>query len=225
MFDLWAAIEGDEIGLVFSTGRHLSSVETFYRRVATDRRADACILMVGTEIWHYDGSGYRLDPEWTDAISGDWERDRVESIVASIPGAVMQPAEWQSEHKVSYFLEDPSGRGLAEIRQRMDRQEVSAKLVYSMGRFVDLLPARSGKGEAVAFLARKLGCTPDEIVTAGDSGNDLDMMRPELGFRSVVVGNAADELRSFRAPHVYHATRAYAAGIREGLVYFGWLEV
>jgi hypothetical protein len=51
------------------------------------------------------------------------------------------------------------------------------------------------------------------------------MMRPELGFRSIAVGNAADELDKYRAPHVYHAQAFYAAGIQEGLEAHGWLSL
>ena len=49
------------------------------------------------------------------------------------------------------------------------------------------------------------------------------MMRPELGFRSIAVGNSAPELKAFKPPHVYHARAAYAAGIQEGLEKLGWL--
>ena len=62
------------------------------------------------------------------------------------------------------------------------------------------------------------------MVTAGDTGNDLDMMRPESGFRSIAVGNASPELRSYRAANLFHAAQPYAAGMREGLVHYGWLQ-
>jgi hydroxymethylpyrimidine pyrophosphatase-like HAD family hydrolase len=54
-------------------------------------------------------------------------------------------------------------------------------------------------------------------------GNDLDMMRGELRFRSIAVGNAVPEMKAFREPHVYHAQAPFAAGIHEGLRAFGWL--
>ena len=61
------------------------------------------------------------------------------------------------------------------------------------------------------------------VITAGDTGNDLDMMRAELGVHSIAVGNAAAELKAFRAPHVYHAVAEFSAGILEGLRHYGWL--
>ena len=63
-----------------------------------------------------------------------------------------------------------------------------------------------------------------DAVVAGDTGNDLDMMRPELGFRSIAVANASDELKHYETESLYHATLPFAAGIREGLVHHGWLR-
>jgi len=223
MNGLWADLERAGIRLAFSTGRHLPSIEAFYAEAATDRRADACICMVGTEIWVLGPDGYARDHEWSRLISVGWNRDRVAAIVADHARAIPQPDEWQSEFKSSWFLEDNAEQALQQIRDRLDAEGLRAKVIYSAGRFLDLLPADSGKGQAVRYLAGLLSIEPANVITAGDTGNDLDMMRPELGFRSIAVGNAADELRSFEAPGVYHATASYAAGVREGLVHYGWL--
>jgi sucrose-phosphate synthase len=76
----------------------------------------------------------------------------------------------------------------------------------------------------VSYLASTLGIGADEVITAGDTGNDLDMMRRELGFRCIAVGNSADELRGVIEPQIYHARASYAAGIAEGLEHYGWLD-
>ncbi len=180
--------------------------------------------MVGTEIWLLAGDGYVEDPGWSSVISEAWEKQRVEAIIDEIPEVVMQPDEWQTPFKSSYYLEVDPADGLAHIHRRLAEEGLEAKVVYSADRFLDLLPPRSGKGEAVRYLADLLGIPPHEVVTSGDTGNDLDMMRPELGFRSIAVGNATPELAEYRAPSLYHATASHAAGIREGLEQFGWLE-
>lgn len=224
MNDLWADLEQAGITVAFSTGRHLPSIQAFYADAKTPRRAQACVCMVGTEIWHLGRTGYERDEEWSRRISHDWDRDRVVSIVASLPAATPQPAEWQSQFKSSWFLESDAVRSVAAIGDQLDAEGLRAKVIYSAGRFLDLLPEDSGKGEAVRYLADRLSIDPQNVVTAGDTGNDLDMMRPELGFRSIAVGNAAEELRTYEAPAVYHAAASYAAGIREGLVHYGWLD-
>lgn len=224
MMRLWSDLERTQIAVVFATGRHLESVEDFYTEYQTDRRANACICMVGTEIWHRVPAGYRKDGAWTEAIEMDWNRGVVDDVVSQVPGTVMQPLEWQSDFKSSWYLEDDAHGRIRQIREQLDALGAQAKVVYSGGRFLDVVPYRAGKGAAVRFLIEGLGLRPDQVVTAGDSGNDLDMMRPSLGFRSIAVGNSSEELRSYQSPDLYHAEAPHAAGIREGLVHYGWLE-
>lgn len=224
MEDLWGDLEDAGVFVAFSTGRHLPSIESFYERVGTPRRADACVTMVGTEIWHRSGDGYVLDEEWSGVIADRWDKVAVEAIVAAIPEAELQPDEWQSAFKSSYYMEEDAPARLEQLERRLDEQGLAAKIVYSAGRFLDLLPARSGKGGAIRYLADDLGIGADHVITAGDTGNDLDMMRSELGFRAIAVGNASPELAEHSADHIYHAAGQYATGIREGLEHYGWLE-
>ena len=223
MFRLWQDLQAAQVFVAFSTGRHLPSIEAFYAEHDGAGRADACICMVGTEIWLRRGDRYERDDEWSRIISNAWDKDAVEAILQAVPEAVMQPAEWQSEFKSSYFLEENAERRLDEISARLVGEGLEAKVVYSAGRFLDLLPARSGKGGAVSYLASTLGIDPHDVITAGDTGNDLDMMRSELGLRCIAVGNSADELRRVTEPQIYHARAPYAAGIAEGLGHYGWL--
>jgi sucrose-phosphate synthase len=223
MFGLWDDLAAADVFVAFSTGRHLPSIRDFYAERNVTRRADACICMVGTEVWWRVDGEYERDDGWSEHISDAWDKDAVEAILHGLPNVTMQAAEWQSEFKSSYYLEENVNASLEEIADQLDRRNLQAKIVYSAGRFLDLLPHFSGKGGAVAYLAGRLGVPPDAVVTSGDTGNDLDMMRPDLGFRSIAVGNAAEELRRAREPQIYHATAPYAAGIREGLVHYGWL--
>jgi sucrose-6F-phosphate phosphohydrolase len=223
MARLWQDIEDAGILLAFSTGRHLPSIEEFYADAGTDRRADACVCMVGTEIWLRESDRYFLDDTWSDLIDESWDERTVRAVARGITRVVPQPAEWQSPFKCSYFLEEHAEATLQEIERRLAETHTEAKILYSAGRYLDLLPIRSGKGEAVRHLAVSLGVAPGDVVTAGDTGNDLDMMNPDLGFRSIAVGNATPDLLDHLAPSVYRATAPYAAGIREGLEHFGWL--
>lgn len=224
MESLWRDLDTMGVIVAFSTGRHLPAIEDFYAESGTRRRAAACITMVGTELWHRADDGYVLDDGWTDHIAAAWNRGEVDELVSRIPGVERQPDEWQSPFKASYFVDDADPATIDGIRGRLGERGLDAKVVYSAGRFLDLLPVRSGKGEAVAYLTESMNLSRDDVVTAGDTGNDLDMMRPELGFRSIAVGNATPELRDYRSPNVYHAAASHAAGIREGLEHYGWLE-
>lgn len=223
MFKLWDALHAHDVVVAFSTGRHLRSIEDFYAEKHATRRAEVCICMVGTDIYFRNNGAYDLDRTWHEIIAQDWDKATVEGILRAIPEARMQDEEWQSPFKSSYYLEENVEERLAELHKRLEQARVRAKVVYSAGKFLDLLPICSGKGEAVRFVARHYGMEPEDVITSGDTGNDLDMMRPELGFRSIAVGNAAKELKEFRAPHVYHARAEFAAGIQEGLEAHGWL--
>jgi hydroxymethylpyrimidine pyrophosphatase-like HAD family hydrolase len=97
-------------------------------------------------------------------------------------------------------------------------QEVS--LIYSSNRDLDILPAATNKGTAATYLARHWGIDRDNVIVAGDSGNDLEMF--SAGFRGIVVANAQPELRSLHAGCVYHAQGEFAAGVLEGLRH--WLD-
>lgn len=223
MFALWRSLREAGIVVAFSTGRHLESIRDFYAEKSVSDRADCCICMVGTDIYFRDNGGYELDTDWHEHIGVAWDKAAVENILANIPEVRMQDAQWQSPFKSSYYLEENAEARLHEIHAALDRAGIEAKVIYSADRFLDLLPARSGKGGAVTHVARRLGIAPDSVITSGDTGNDLDMMRGELAFRCIAVGNAAPELRQHRGDHMYHADASYAAGIEEGLKYYGWL--
>jgi len=224
MHALWRDLDDAGVLVVFATGRHLSSIEDFYAEVQTTRRAASCVAMVGTEVWHYRESGYALDASWRRLLADSWDRNRVAAVMSSVPNAELQPDEWQSPFKASYYLESASDGQIREIQDKLTSSGVRTKIVYSMGRLLDLLPSQAGKGEAVRYLAAELNVLPESVVTAGDTGNDLDMMRPELGLRSIIVGNASPDLVAQAPPDSYRADAAFAAGIREGLEHYGWLD-
>ena len=223
MVSLWDELQRQRVLMAFCTGRHLKSIQNFYDEKQLLRRANVCICMVGTDIYFRDDGDYVLDFRWHEIIAQDWDKQTVEDILHSIPEARMQDAEWQSPFKSSYYLEENVEERLAEIDRKLKEADLRAKVVYSADKFLDLLPARSGKGEAVRYVAAKKGIPAENVVTCGDTGNDLDMMRPELEFRGIAVGNSAPELKAFTPPNVYHAQACHAAGIREGLEAYGWV--
>jgi hypothetical protein len=59
---------------------------------------------------------------------------------------------------------------------------------------LDLLPPGVSKGWALERMARRLGVDQKETMAIGDNWNDVDML--EWAGQSVVMGNAAQELRT-----------------------------
>jgi sucrose-phosphate synthase len=81
------------------------------------------------------------------------------------------------------------------------------------------LPWRASKGDALRYCALKWGFLINNLLVAGDSGNDVSMLRGNT--RAVVVGNHSRELDRLRThPNIYFAEGHYAWGILEGLAHY-----
>lgn len=71
---------------------------------------------------------------------------------------------------------------------------------------VDILPAGCSKGSALLRLAEGRGVKAEEILAIGDNWNDVSML--EVAGRSVLMGNAPDDLKAVAAE------RGWAVGLR-----------
>jgi mannosylfructose-6-phosphate phosphatase len=202
--------------LAYSSGRFVASIFDSID-AANLPTPDAIIGGVGTEI--YDVSLGRRISMWPPTILG-WNPHIVRDICESHPELTPQPRRFLSYHKVSYYGPDLDESFIDQLMRQMAAAGQHATAVYSSNRDLDLLPADAHKGAAADFLARRWKIDPERVIVAGDSGNDATMF--DQGFRGITVGNAHAELRSLAAPHIYHATAEFAAGVLEGLDY--WLQ-
>ncbi len=100
-------------------------------------------------------------------------------------------------------------------------EALGCELLFSAGRYLDVLPRGVGKGAALRRLAAAAGFDPASVVVAGDTLNDLSMF--EAGFRGVVVGGAEPALveRVRRNARVHVASVEGCGGILEGLARHG----
>ena len=134
---------------------------------------------------------------------------------------VPQPDHAQSAFKVSYFLPDAEAERLRGFSAMLKDAGVEADLVYSSRRDLDFLPPGVNKGTAAAYLASRWHLTPDRVLVAGNSGNDVDLFRHQ--FHGIVVGNAHPELKRLGGHRVYLAREDHARGVVEGLRH--WLNL
>lgn len=218
LFGAW--IDRDAPLFAVATGRSLTEA----RRILRDwdlPTPQVFITSVGTEIYLPDDAGrLRLDTAFAAKIDQSWQREKVRRALEEC-GFDWQPAVEQRRWKLSGYGDLRTAR---RIERHFTRRGIAAQIVASHGRLIDVLPRAAGKGPAVCAAAKRLGVPMGQVVVAGDSGNDFDMLQAvEAGLgRGILVGNAMDGLRErLRGRGLYHARAAHAAGVLEGLETFG----
>ena len=142
-FRSWLAVRRAGFGLVYASGRHLASIQAL---VAEDilPPPDAAISAVGTEVHDRDWLTF---PGWSERFV-DWDAERVRDVLRPFRWLLPQPSEFQSPVKTSYEVDGLTASDDATIRRTLSDAGLPATVVYSGGRFVDILrpsPARAGR--------------------------------------------------------------------------------
>ena len=141
--------------------------------------------------------------------------------MAGVPGLVKQPAENDGPFKASWDVLPGRSVDFEGVRRLLRARGLKTRLVFSQGKFLDVIPVRASKGLAIRFLALRLGLPLDSFLVAGDSGNDLEMLVGDT--MAVVVGNHKPELEELRGrDRVYFASAPFAGGVLEGIEHYGF---
>lgn len=217
-FARWLAGARDGFIVAYATGRHLPSVQAAVRDEGLPE-PDAIIAAVGTEM--YDGAG-RDWPGWSDRFDGTHHR-RVSAALAGVDWLTPQALANQTDRKASFDAIDLAESNRAIVELTLAATRIPATLIYSGDRFLDIIPTVAGKGPATRFLADALGVPHGDVLTFGDSGNDLDLL--DGGFRGTMVANALPELVALAAPEVYRSPQSYADGVLDGIRHWSTLPV
>lgn len=204
--------------LVYNSGRLLEDMAEFVPEQGLPD-ADYLIGGVGTML---SGGDTGLAEHFQQSLGSGFDRSRIADILGSVAHAVVQPDKFQHSHKSSWYLHDASEEQIREIEGRLASQGLGVKLIYSSRRDLDVLPQAADKGEALRWLCGRLGIPLDEVVVAGDTGNDASMFRLS-GVGGILPANARDELTSLARHNqkIYRAHQAIADGVIEGLIHFG----
>lgn len=174
---------------------------------------DATITALGTEI-RLDG---RPLESWHARFSA-WPQAQIFAILSDLGHRPHDPA-FQTDLKVSFAVP----QGAAQQAARVALAELPCQIIASGRDDFDVIPTGAGKGAAALHLADTLGNTRDDLVVAGDSGNDIAMFR--ICTRGIAVGNARAELMQALAPGTFiHTGARHAGGVLEGLVHFGVVQ-
>ncbi|SFG55311.1 HAD-IIB family hydrolase [Methylobacterium gossipiicola] len=218
-FRLWRS---EQEGLAFgvATGRSFHSAMAILEQQASPR-PQVMITSVGSEIYHLDANGvsYGADTAWRAVVSRDWDRAGVKAVLSGVPGLTPQGPLEQRTHKLSYF----GDAALAQTaRATLDAAGLAASIIHSHGRYLDVLPPAASKGTAVDHVRALYGLSEGDVFVAGDSGNDVEMLRARR--QAIIVANFSDDLASHAAlGHSYVARASHARGIIEGVAHFRML--
>ncbi|GJE76573.1 HAD-IIB family hydrolase [Methylorubrum suomiense] len=208
-----------QAGLAFgvATGRSFHSAMAVLEQQDSPQ-PQVMITSVGSEIYHLDANGvtYTADAAWRTAVSTGWDRSAVNAALAELDALVPQGPLEQRTHKLSFFGDAVTAR---RVRDRLAAAGLSANVIHSHGRYLDVLPAAASKGSAVDHVRALYGLPERAVFVAGDSGNDVEMLRART--QAIIVANYSDGLATNAAlAHSYVARASHARGIIEGVLHF-----
>ncbi len=204
-----------------ATGRRLDSAISVIKKNGLPL-PDVLISSLGTEI-HY-GRNLVLDEYWAVHIDHLWKPAAVRRTLADLPGLVLQPRNEQTRFKVSYHYDPSVAPAIEEINTLLRSKEVTANVIHSFGQFLDVIPGRASKGLALRYVAQRWEMPLEQILVAGGSGADEDMMRGNT--LAVVVANRHHEELSGleEQDRVYFAVQDHALGILEAIEHYDFFS-
>lgn len=220
--DFWQSLSQETRPLlVFNSGRLLDDQFELMDEVPLPN-PDYVIGGVGTLLSCRDRPSLRQ--AYATSLGQAFDTDKIASVMSSVSGASVQPERYQHDLKSSWYLHDANEAEISDIERRLIENDIEARIVYSSHRDLDILPRAADKGAAIQWLCNHLDIGLDEVVVAGDTGNDRAMF--ELpGVRGIVVSNALPELRALAVnkDHIFSAPNAEADGVMSGLRH--WLSL
>jgi len=198
--------------LVYVTGRALESIIPLLSD-STLPQPDYIIADVGATVVH--GDLRPVDPLHHE-IAARWPGPQV--ILQQLARFPLLRRQTVPQERRCSFLVNEGGIS-DELRAVVEA--LDCDLLFSAGRYLDVLPRGISKGATLRRLALAEGFDMDSIVVAGDTLNDLSMYA--TGFKGIVVGGAEPALiecaRKF--PRVFIANDEGCGGILTGLAHHG----
>ncbi|RYE00182.1 MAG: HAD-IIB family hydrolase [Sphingobacteriales bacterium] len=180
---------------------------------------DIMICAAGTEIYY--GPQWIKDKGWDHYINYDWKPEEIMDLIGNCQSMVLQPAAAQHRFKISFDLvPGVDGEKLLQYLNKLFTvKAIPVQLYLTEGKHLDILPVRAGKGKALNYLSAKWGLPVANLITAGNGGNDIDMLNGD--YPSIVVPGHDPALAVLKShPFVYFSELPLSKGVYEGISYF-----
>jgi len=236
-------VKHPDVTLAYVTGRHDALVKKSIKHYHLPQ-PEYVISDVGSTIYQLSNGIWQHWHIWETAIAGDWNgksRDDLHQLIEDFKELRLQGLHKQNKHKLSYFVPlyvDHTSL-IKKLNQRFIENAIQTHIIWSIDEqanigLLDVLPKHAGKHQAIEFLMEKLGYQLDEVVFAGDSGNDISVMASPI--QSIVVANASDDVKAealkmasqnnqldslyIAKGNFFNMNGNYSAGILEGVVHY-----
>lgn len=204
--------------LIYTTGRGVAAVQQLM--VAYDLPEPLAILADhGTHI--VEGKSFNEITALQEPIQWLWQCEGAENshqklakLLSQEPGISPQPLS--PLYRAPYYYD----RDLLKSSTLTKIKEAGFDPLISCGLYLDILPRGVNKGSSLLRLLDYLNIVPDQVLTAGDSLNDLPLFT--TGLKSIAVGNAEPDLKvqCQELRNVYQSQHPGLHGILEGLEYW-----
>jgi sucrose-phosphate synthase len=209
----WLSSHAESVAFGIASGR---TKEITLQAIRKHRlpQPDVLICSAGSEIYY----GQQLIPDkgWGDHINYQWKREEIQQRLARFPGIRLQEPDAQWPFKLSYYVDDFTPDDMADLHKFLDDHRLKSKVLLTDNKFLDILPTRASKGSAVNYLGYKWNHPPSHIITAGNGGNDIDMLKSKA--RAIVVSNHSPELEELkRNKAIYFSKLPLSLGVLDGI--------
>jgi sucrose-6F-phosphate phosphohydrolase len=235
-------VKRDDVQLAYVSGRHRELIEQAINEYDLPQ-PDFVIADVGSTLYQIEAENWQRREEWDEQIAPDWgdlSREALAQLLHVFGDLRLQEPAKQNRHKLSFYVELSVDAAALQVQMKrlLDEHGIKANLIWSIDEaehvgLLDVLPASANKLHAIEFLMQKQGYGRLDTVFAGDSGNDLDVLKSDVP--AVLVANASPELKQ-QVAHIHKASLCtarggflgmngnYSAGILEGAAYH-WPEI
>lgn len=210
------------VGFAVATGRTVDSAFNVLKKNNVPY-PDIIISSVGAEVYYNYQGRLIYSTGWDAHIKHQWNREKIKQLLSGFDFLQYQEEDTQRKFKISYYTSDVP-ENIEEVKSTLIKNKIKANVIFSHGQYLDILPYRASKGKAIRYLAYRWNIPYENILVAGDSGNDSEMLKGDL--LGVVVANYSSELESLKGQsRIYFANREYAGGIIEGINHYHFLKM
>lgn len=229
-------LQRHQLPLIYVTGRHLASVRQAMEQYQLPQPDWIC-CDVGTTIYSLQKSGdYAVAADYAQSLSsiaGHTCQQRLRQIAACQAELKLQEAEKQGAFKLSFYTDAAAMPDtVRKLEHQLSQQNLPFVVIHSVDPFtadglIDVLPAGVSKAFALQWWCQRHAAKPDQVLFAGDSGNDTAAFN--AGFLAILVANTPSAIaRDVRNWHqlqrwqnrFFQASGTATSGVLQGLQHY-----